>query len=302
MEVQESTATDWKPVDLKFASAQYPQPNNPHLPRHCSVAILCGARQSGKTFALCEWIKTLEQTGVKDKSGRNVPIRTILISPTAQMNPVYQSLQSLAPEDIHSDYSDEMFLDIVEDMKAKKEECEKYEEDLELYKKMLKMRDENDLTFEELMRLSLFDFQEPTPPEIYPCPITHLIFDDVVGSSATRDGKKSPVINFTIKNRHHLCQVYYLVQNLKSIPKAIRSNANVFMLYPFSNSKMIAEDIYPEVSNLVREPEFMKLYEYATQPDESLKYPFLMIDFTKPKAHTFRKGFNRYLAIKRTYE
>jgi len=116
-----------------------------------------------------------------------------------------------------------------------------------------------------------------------------------VGSAALRQGR-NPVTNLILRNRHHLSNIFICTQSIRQVPKAIRNNANVYLIFKYANSKMVLDDFYPEVSNLLKEEEFENLYEHATEGDNR---PFLFADFTKDKEDYFRKGFDTYLRLKR---
>ncbi len=40
-----------------------------------------------------------------------------------------------------------------------------------------------------------------------------------------------------------------LAQSMKKIPKAIRENVSLYVLFKFANAKLINIDLYPKVSN-----------------------------------------------------
>lgn len=296
MTITEIISDTWKDIKLDQFKPNYPQSTNPDLPRNYGVYLICGSRNSGKTYNTVQIIRNQELSGVYDKKKRKVPIRTILISPTAEQNIVFNSLESLDPDDIHLHYSDELIQDIVDDIKRVKQEAEDYEEKLELYNKMIKAKNLNDLTMEQLMTLSFMNFLPPEKPAFYPAPLVNLILDDLIGSQALRQGK-NPVINLILRNRHIGTNVFILGQSIKSIPKPIRNNASVFMIFRYCNADMVKADIYEEVSNVLTEDEFIDIYNYSTEPDDKTPYPFLLLDFSKSKDKLMRKGFTRYLSV-----
>ena len=67
-----------------------------------------------------------------------------------------------------------------------------------------------------------------------------------------------------------------LVQSIKAVPKNIRLNCSVFQLASFKNKKVILEDIYEEVSNVIGIDQFEELYDHATKKP----YGSLIIDTT----------------------
>jgi len=67
-----------------------------------------------------EMIKHYEKHKIT-RDGVEYKLRTHFISLTIQANEIYQSLDSLdMKKDAHDNYSDQLILDIIEDIKAKK--------------------------------------------------------------------------------------------------------------------------------------------------------------------------------------
>jgi hypothetical protein len=295
MMIKEERAQGWREVNLSSHRARYPQPRDPgeHLPRNYIGCLSVGATGSGKTFAIVQLIKQMENAGVYDKDGNRVEIRTILIAPSADANPVYKTLSSISEDDIHLEYSDGLITEIKEDIKREREATEEYQEKMKLYKKLLKMKHEDDLTMEELFQLDQMNWQPPVPPRYPFGVITNLILDDLLGSDAFKSVGKSIVNNLWIQRRHFGINMYIATQNYKSIPKPIRTNANVIFLFRYGNSKVLAEDIYPELSRVLKdEKQFIELFEHATSQNPR---DFLLVDLTKPASKTFRRGWDNYL-------
>lgn len=67
-----------------------------------------------------------------------------------------------------------------------------------------------------------------------------------------------------------------LLQSIRSCPKNIRLNCSVFQLAAFKNKKVILEDIYEEISNVVDIDTFEKFYDHST----AKPYGSLIIDTT----------------------
>ena len=66
------------------------------------------SRGSGKTYNIVKLIKHYEDNKLIDNDGREHPLRTIVISPTIDANPIFKNLKSLDEADIHDNYSDEL--------------------------------------------------------------------------------------------------------------------------------------------------------------------------------------------------
>ena len=63
---------------------------------------------------------------------------------------------------------------------------------------------------------------------------------------------------------------------MKAIPPVIRRNLDIWVIFKFANAQSVLEQIYPEVSGVIKEEEFLELFEYATV----MKHDALIIDQT----------------------
>lgn len=304
--IKEDKSNKFKYTKFKSPMSEYPIWNCSDIPSNFGVYLILGSRTSGKTYSTSQLIKQMEDAGcIHPATKRRHPVRTIVISPTLEQNPTLDQLASLAEEDKHREYSDELIQDILQSIEDNKKECERYEEQMKIHKTLLRNRYKlDDLSDEFYLRCEMFginSFHEPEKPTIhgkvaYPPPINNLVIDDMVGTEALKNGRNA-LNNLVLRNRHKCMNVMILSQGVKQIPKIIRNNANVFCIFKYANSKMIVNDFYEEVSNILTEDQFKELYEYATTPDESCPKPFLCIDWTKPKDRLFRKCFHRYLSF-----
>ena len=269
---------------LKFDKLNYPQCSCGKCPRFYWNMMNIGSRGSGKTYTICQMIKHYEKHKIM-KDGTEYKIRTHLISPTIQANEIYQSLDSLDMEkDAHDEYNDELLLNIIEDIKAEKKEYEKYLLYKEYYEKFMKtpesklekLYDENPEIFQLLEE---YEYIHPKDFKHEPPKVSIVILDDLLGSDAFTKKTKSVLVNAMIKNRHMGICFAVLVQSIKAVPKNIRLNCSVFQLASFKNKKLILEDIYDEVSNVIGLDEFEELYDFATDKP----YGSLIIDTTNGK-------------------
>ena len=269
---------------LKFDKLNYPQCSCGKCPRFYWNMMNIGSRGSGKTYTICQMIKHYEKHKIM-KDGTEYKIRTHLISPTIQANEIYQSLDSLDMEkDAHDEYNDELLLSIIEDIKAEKKEYEKYLLYKEYYEKFMKtpesklekLYDENPEIFQLLEE---YEYIHPKDFKHEPPKVSIVILDDLLGSDAFTKKTKRVLVNAMIKNRHMGICFAVLVQSIKAVPKNIRLNCSVFQLASFKNKKVILEDIYDEVSNVIGLDEFEELYDFATDKP----YGSLIIDTTNGK-------------------
>jgi hypothetical protein len=286
---------------LRFSKLNYPQCScGQGCPKFYWNMLSIAARNSGKTYGMCLLIKHYEQNKILDKDGEEHKLRTFLISPTIEANPVFHSLKSLDFEnDVYDSYSDEILLNIIEDIKAKKEESDDFKDYVNFYKKFIKTP-ENKLSLlydsdpEMFAKLEANDFAHPKDipqPTYYNHPINIIILDDLMCQGAFTNKNKSALTNAFIKNRHLGICFAILSQSLKSIPKNIRLNSNVFFLGKFQNRNMVCEDLYEEISDAVTLEQFEELYNHATAE----KYGCLVMDLTNGKR--FLKGWDTELLI-----
>lgn len=268
---------------LLYSKLNYPQCQCGNCPQFYWNMLNIGSRGSGKTYTVCQMIKHYEKHPII-KDGVTYKLRTHLISPTIQANEIYQSLSSLDMEkDAHDDYSDKLLLDIIEDIKNEKKEYEKWLEYQKAYR-IFKSTPEDKLESLYDKRPDIFELLEEhdyiNPNEIKKQPkVNIIILDDLLGSSAFTKKTKSTLTNAMIKNRHIGVSFALLTQSIRAIPKNIRLNCSIFHLASFKNKKTILEDIYEEVSNVIKIDDFEKLYDHAT----SKQYGSLIIDTTKGK-------------------
>jgi len=269
---------------LLYDKLNYPQCSCGACPRFYWNMLNIGSRGSGKTYTVVQMIKHYEKHKIT-RDGVEYKLRTHLISPTIQANEIYQSLDSLdMKKDAHDDYSDKLILDIIEDIKAKKAEYDKYLLYKSSYEKFVKTPESKyeklyDTDPEIFNLLEEYDYIHPKDYKHEPPNVNIIILDDLLGSDAFTRKTKSVLTNAMIKNRHSGVCFALLVQSIKAVPKNIRLNCSVFQLAAFKNKKIILSDIYEEVSNVINLEQFEQLYDYAT----SKPYGSLIIDTTNGK-------------------
>jgi len=269
---------------LKYDKLNYPQCSCGKCFKMYFNSLHIGARQSGKTYLVVKTIKHYETNKIM-KDGVEYKLRTHLISPTIQANEIYQSLNSLdMKKDAHEDYSDKLLIDIIDDIKAKKVKYDEYLLYKKYYEKVMKTPENKLETLYEkepelFNLLEKYEYQNPKEVEHEPPAVNIVILDDLLGSDAFSKKTKSVLTNAMIKNRHIGVVFMVLVQSIRAVPKNIRLNCSVFQLATFKNKKIILEDIYEEVSNVINIDDFEELYDHAT----AKPYGSLIIDTTNGK-------------------
>ena len=278
-----------------------PRSINPDLTSCYFSACFVGAKNSGKSYGLCTFIKNYQDHPIKDHDGNTLQTRIILFAPTANSdaNPVYKTLKNLDEDDIILQYSDDILLDKIESIKQDKEDIENYRYYLKVWKKYMRIDENINLLLpDELLILSKYDFMEPKDipkPKYNHPPVVFMILDDLIGNNDVFKRNNSLIGNITIKHRHLGINLIFTSQNPKSIPNIIRNNIDIWFLYKFANIKMVLEKIYEEVSNIITEDEFEQLYQHATSEPHNA----LVID-THPqtdKDKRLRKNFDTILTI-----
>lgn len=284
---------------LDNSKTNYPQSTNPNAPRLFFNLLSVASRGGSKTYTTCRLIKEFEESQLIDNDGVVHPLRTFLISPTIGANAIFKNLKSLDESDMYEEYSDDILQDIIDEIERTNEEVKKYKIYKETYKliektpkkripKLLKDRPEIIEILQE------YDYQHYDKIDIRfkERPVSFIILDDLMGSSAFNKKAQSLLTYYLIKNRHHFISFFILVQSLKSVPKPIRQNCNVYFLGKFASKKYIIDDMYEEVSNVLTEQQFMDIYEHATKE----KYGALIID-NSGDTKRFYKGLDKELVI-----
>ena len=139
------------------------------------------------------------------KDGTEHKLRTHLISPRIQADEIYQSLDSLDVEkDAHDDYNDQLLLDIINDIKAEKEEYNKfllYKKSYETFFKTLekKLGDLYDKQPEILDLLEKYEYIHPRDFKHEQPKVNIIILNDLLGSDAFTKKTKSVLTNDMIK-------------------------------------------------------------------------------------------------------
>jgi hypothetical protein len=210
-------------------------------------------------------------------------------------NPIYETLKYLDEDDIIMDYSDDKLLNKLEEIEKEKEDIDDYNKYIIVWKKYLKIDENINLLLpDELLILSKFDFRDPKdvphPPYKYPR-INFLVFDDLVGDAHAFKKGHSAINNLTIKHRHLQCNLLFTTQYIKAIPPVLRRNLDIFVIFKFANVQSVVEQVYPEISGVIKEEDFINVFEYATLN----KHDALIIDQTSK--HIFKLNWDTALIL-----
>lgn len=274
---------------INNSKLDYPRSDNKNLFNLFFNFMGVASRGGGKTYSTVKIIKEFEKSKMIS-SGAEHKIRTILISPTYDANKnLWGNLKSLNENDIYESYSEEILKEIIDDIKGVIDEVDIYNKYLYYYD-LVDKTPKNEI--QQLLKsnpeisfiLSKFKYETPAKVKKYfrytTKPITFLILDDIMGSSALNRKSENLLKYWLIKNRHIFTSFFILVQSMKSVPKDMRLNCNLFYLGKFSNKNAILNDLYQEVSSVLTENEFENLYDKAINDNQ---HGALIIDLTGSK-------------------
>ena len=283
---------------IKTTKKPPPRSINPNLPPCYFTSIFIGSKGSGKTYSLIKLLKNYEKYPLYDNDNNKLDMRVIVFCPTilSAANPIYETLKYLDHDDIILDYSDDKLLDKLDDIEAEKQEIEDYNEYLKVWKKFIKINENvNLLTPDELVILNKYEFTEPElikdKPKYKHPRINFLVFDDLVGDANAFKRGHSAINNLTIRHRHLQCNLLFTTQYIKAIPPVLRRNLDIFVIFKFANVQSVIEQIYPEISGVIKEDDFKNVFEYATLN----KHDALIIDQTAQ--HIFKLNWDTALTL-----
>ena len=273
---------------------------------HC-LAVVAGARGSGKSVAVSSKLHHLKAEGLAD--------RIMLISPTAVSNSeMWKGL--IDDEDIFSEMTNESVVKVIDIVEAEAKEWKEYEEKLRLYKlwkKLLKKQtpiNEIDpellLEFFEAGIYDLDEMEEEPKSKYGHKPVLHLVLDDCQSSKLFIPSSTNKLLNATIRHRHLGdglgISMWFLVQNYSTsggLSLAVRDNATLLVLFQMKNSEKVMK-VINEIGGNIDEETFNKAYNYATKDDP---HNFLVIEFSpNKKKHTFRQNWDTALIPNAEYE
>lgn len=257
----------------------------PGLPRPFFLGMAVGSRGSGKTTAVIQLLKMLDQTQAVD--------RIYLWSPT------YESdlKQQLLEKDKHSyelrvlgTFTNEDFEDVAAEIQTDLQEYDEYERLVKVWKAFMKCKDPRKLSAEVLEDLEQMDWKPPTTEFKHGRPVYTMVFDDQVGNKSLYSANcKSAFTRFAVIHRHRRTNILFLTQVFgNGVPRQLRSNLSLVLLFAQKNQK-IRESAAQEFSSFISAERFQALWEDATQEPHG----FLFCDFEAKPELRFRKGFTR---------
>lgn len=274
MNIEEEQIENLNNEPPKFKPNLYPIPYKKGVQAPYHISVFLGCRGSGKSYGICKMVKNAEDSGFYDPiTNEKIGVLSYLFSPTVNSNPIFTSLKSLDEDRIINEYTDEQLIQIIEYIKAQREKIKEYRNYVEAYKKYEKMSDQQikKSTDYEMFALlynhNFIHYKELEKVEQY---VYFIILDDCISDKKAFSNKKDNALTKAILNSRHIgINIIIASQNLRgSVPKIIRNNTDVWVLFRCKNQKVLIDDIYPELSSQYTLNEWLAYYNYATSASD----------------------------------
>ena len=284
-----------KPYRIRVNKTPEPKSKNEFLPPFYYNALFIGMTGAGKSYAFTTLLKLYEKYGIQDHLGNKMAMRIILFSPTANStaNSVLQLLK-IDDEDKILNYSDDALEEKINDIIEEQASLKEWNMYVEAYKKFHKYNDVETMTDEELEILDKYNgFDDDEVPKRKTEKIYFIIFDDMLGTGAFGNKRKSKLNNLIILCRHHNINIFITAQHLRALPPLIRSNARLFVIFKSNNYKKLLDNVYEEISGIITKEKFEELYHHATENIHDALV--VIISSSMPEKYRIRKNFTNIL-------
>jgi len=293
----------YKPLNLKYKDdIKWPKlpeeiPPNHGTPFFSNLTL--GTRGQGKTHSVLEMMSNI------------IPLNFYnvfyCVSPTRQGDPKQKAFFNNLEEKYDVHYFEEF------DEKTLTEIKESIEQNILLHRQYIKIknvvdkfkkRGEKSLTEEELLMLAPYleedylgdiddiydEFPDYIKRDIPPC--SYIFIDDCYGSRLlTKTTGYNPLTWLIIRHRHLYTSISLLVQGLQNIPRAIRSNCILWIVFQ-QRARCDLKILYQENANVFdSEEEFKMIMDKLREKEHS----FLYMDTSSTMKPDIRIGFNEPL-------
>ncbi len=296
-----------------------PQPRNKDLPPCYNIILSSSPKGGGKTTNCVQLLTAYEESGFVSSEGNDVRIRIIWVSggtSRSKQNNILNTLKCLHDKDridVEDDIDDTLN-EIYDSLLAERDTIEEYNEYRRVYKKFMKSNIAK-MTDKELQLLqwkSYIDVEEdPDAPRDYDGNILYhprmvfLVLDDMIGGQAFSNNKRSNFFNkLSVKSRHESdklvgINLFYITQNLKSIPAIIRRQTDIFVLLKSANREYIIDNISAEIGSHFSKEEVAEYYDQIMK----IEYGSLILSIHKNEAdqNRVRMGWNTIVERNKKY-
>lgn len=289
-----------------------PQPRNPDLPPCYNIILSSSPKGGGKSYNCVQLLTAYENSGFVSSEGHDVRMRIIWIAggtSKSKQNSILDTLKTLHEKDridVEDDV-DEKLNEIYDSLLAERDVIEEYNEYRRVYKKFMK----NNIAKLEDEELALLEWKSYIDPEedpdaprdyddniLYYPRMVFLVLDDMIGGDAFTTKKSNFFNKLSVKSRHESdklvgINLFYITQNLKSIPAIIRRQTDIFVLLKSANREYIIDNISSEIGSHFSKEEVAKYY------DEIMKIPYgsliLSIHKQEKDKNRVRSGWDRII-------
>lgn len=114
-----------------------------------------------------------------------------------------------------------------------------------------------------------------------------IIFDDLVGSALFTNKPHDVFKTLNATLRHYSISIMMCTQAYKAVPKLVRVNASVVIIFDLANQAELLA-LYDENSVGLTKDEWLGVYNYCTNEP----FSFMMINYMKPKGERVYKNFD----------
>lgn len=238
------------------------------------IFTFVGNTGSGKTYSCVALNRYFED--------KNYTTRTFLVSATHPSNPIYKNLDTLSKEDMFEP-SVKVMNDVLEEVKKLWKDYKDYTEYCKVYRKYMNHPD-----FLSVKEEMLLEFHSYEPMKRVERPRCMVILDDVQGMGMYTQNPNSIITHMTIKHRHIPLSMCFLVQSWTGLPRVLRLNTTVFVIFDTSDMKQLIQ-MYESFGNLVEKEHFIQMFKKAMMTYKG----FLVVDKEPQQEHMrFRNGFH----------
>ena len=263
------------------------------------ICLYIGKRNSGKTQSCTSYLKML-----MNESSCN---RIFVISSTFDSNKMLMNDLNIDDDDVYNPDDSTIVQDIINKIDDERDDYIEYHEKMPLWNALQKEMKTKPIEQVDDMLLLEFgdehgDLKRPFHRHGGKKPIIHIMCDDIQNTMLL---KCKAFSNFLIRHRHIGafpsggalgCSIHLLLQNYKGgfCPRIVKNNATSLAVFKIQDMKELGE-IYEGIQGEIKQDEFYKAYEYATNEP----YGFLLIDLHKKKEQPsmFRKRFDEYIVL-----
>jgi hypothetical protein len=303
----------------KFEKYTPPQPRNKDLPPCYNIILSSSPKGGGKSFNCVQLLTAYEESGFISSEGHDVRMRILWVSggtSRSKQNNILNTLKTLHENDRIDveDNVDDRLNEIYDGLLVERDMIEEYNEYRRVYKKFMKSNVLK-MTDEELGLLEWKSFvdpaEDPDAPKdddgniLYHYRMVFLVLDDMIGGEAFSNNKRSNFFNkLSVKSRHESdklvgINLFYITQNLKSIPAIIRRQCDLFVLLKSANREYIIDNISTEIGSHFSKEEVAEYY------DQIMKIPYgsliLSIHKNEKEENRVRSGWDQVIERNKKY-